>query len=102
MYNLRAKKLAVPLKSLHSHRGVLLAHRALPRGYQRGGGALLLECQGKSTKNNHPNYTVLYQLLKQAMDDLEKFELSLINHGRELTPALLAAYKKSVRRAGAA
>jgi hypothetical protein len=58
--------------------------------------------RAKVLKKTHPNYLELYQLLKQAMDDLEKFELSLINHGRELTPALLSAYKKSVSKAGTA
>ena len=46
----------------------------------------------KIVKKDHPNYIGLYQMLKQQMDDLEKFELSLINQGRELTPQLLDAY----------
>ncbi|MDR1225463.1 MAG: hypothetical protein LBK47_01010 [Prevotellaceae bacterium] len=39
--------------------------------------------RAKVLKKTHPNYIVLYQMLKQTVDSLEKFELSLINRGRE-------------------
>jgi hypothetical protein len=48
--------------------------------------------KAKIVKKDHPNYIGLYQMLKQQVDELEKFELSLINHGRELTPQLLDAH----------
>jgi site-specific recombinase XerD len=37
----------------------------------------------------HPNYTGLYQLLVNKKNEIEAYELSLINQGVELTPDLL-------------
>ncbi|MDR2652591.1 MAG: site-specific integrase [Prevotellaceae bacterium] len=37
----------------------------------------------------HPNYTGLYQLLTNKKNEIETYELSLINRGAELTPDLL-------------
>ncbi len=48
--------------------------------------------KAKILKKEHPNYIALYQMLKEQMDELEKYELSLINQGLELTPLLLEAY----------
>jgi site-specific recombinase XerD len=38
----------------------------------------------------HPNYTGLYQLLTNKKNEIEAYELSLINQGGELTPDLLS------------
>jgi hypothetical protein len=38
----------------------------------------------------HPNYTALYQLLTNKKNEIEAYELSLINQRGELTPDLLS------------
>jgi site-specific recombinase XerD len=40
----------------------------------------------------HPNYTGLYQLLNNKKNEIEAYELSLINQGGELTPDLLNVF----------
>jgi site-specific recombinase XerD len=40
----------------------------------------------------HPNYTGLYQLLINKKNEIEAYELSLINQGGELTPDLLSMF----------
>ncbi|MDR2359248.1 MAG: site-specific integrase, partial [Prevotellaceae bacterium] len=40
----------------------------------------------------HPNYTGLYQLLNNKKNDIENYELSLINQGGELTPDLFNSF----------
>jgi site-specific recombinase XerD len=40
----------------------------------------------------HPNYTGLYQLLNNIKNDIENYELSLINQGGALTPDLLNVF----------
>ncbi|MDR0694005.1 MAG: site-specific integrase [Prevotellaceae bacterium] len=40
----------------------------------------------------HPNYTGLYQLLTNKKNEIESYELSLINQGGELSPELLNSF----------
>jgi site-specific recombinase XerD len=46
----------------------------------------------KNVSKKHPNWSGLYQYLKQQQDVLEAYELELLAQGRELTPELLSAY----------
>jgi site-specific recombinase XerD len=45
----------------------------------------------------HPNYTGLYQMLNNKKNEIEAYELSLINQGGELTPDLLNVFTNGTK-----
>jgi site-specific recombinase XerD len=89
VFNRRGKKLAVDERA-PIHLEVYFSRttrRWLPTGIE-------IENRFWDTKTGlpsrkHPNYTGLYQLLNNKKNEIETYELSLINQGGELTPDLL-------------
>lgn len=89
VFNRRGKKLAADERA-PIHLEVYFsrsARRWLPTGVEIE--SRYWDAKAGLPSRKHPNYTGLYQLLVNKKNEIEAYELSLINQGVELTPDLL-------------
>jgi site-specific recombinase XerD len=92
VFNRRGKKMATDERS-SIHLEVYFSRKArrwLPTGIEVE--SRYWDAKTRLPSRKHPNYTGLYQLLNNKKNEIEAYELSLINQGSELTPDLLSVF----------
>jgi site-specific recombinase XerD len=92
VFNRRGKKLAVDERA-PVHLEVYFSRmirRWLPTGVEIE--SRYWDDKTSLPNRKHPNYTGLYQLLNNKKNEIEAYELSLINQGGDLTPELLSVF----------